>query len=201
MAELNNGDPRTRFCHIVHHIIRVSTVERLQIALQSVVNNASGRNLKEIMAGFGAAPVGLQFLFAIEKLNYDLDNVDEDELWVPIRKMTIGNNLVAFYKASCDEADSPGSTIAQACEDYVAKRVFLTGQHRKSGESNRSIIKAMVSAHLYGLRDEDIGSGLAGAKQDKWENKLQSITPYWEIASICGGPGIFLLVPPRSVDV
>ena len=77
MAALNLGDMRTRFCHIVHHTIRSSTVERLQLASQTLVTNASGRNLKAIMADFRAAFVGLPLLFTIEQLNRAYEYIEE----------------------------------------------------------------------------------------------------------------------------
>jgi len=113
----------------------------------------------------------------------------------------IGNNLVRLYEAACAEGEVAGSDIQQQCDNFIAKRVAATGQQRKTGEGYCAIVKAMISAHLYGVTDEEISSTKAAAKQEAWDNKLQAITPYWEIAKYCGGPGIFLLIPPRSVEV
>jgi len=71
------------------------------LAPQILGTNASGRNLKAIMADFRTAFVVLQFLFAIEQLNRAYEYIEEEDMWVQIKKMVIGNNLVRFYEAAC----------------------------------------------------------------------------------------------------
>jgi len=53
------------------------------------------------MADFRTAFVVLQFLFAIEQLNRAYEYIEEEDMWVQIKKMVIGNNLVRFYEAAC----------------------------------------------------------------------------------------------------
>ena len=201
MPEFDADDARTRFIHLLAATVRLKSVTHLKSGLTSIINDCSCPALENIMTAYNTTPGGRQLLPQTKTFSNLDEFVIKDETWTQLRKMTLGHNLVSHYRAACDQAEIPGSAIARECDVYIAKRTQITGQSRKPSETNRAIVKTMVANHLYGIEDYDIGSSRAAAKLKTWENRLHSMMPFWEIASLCGGPGVFLLIPEKSIEV
>ena len=130
---------------------------------------------------------------------YNLGTAHNDDLWFWVRKMSIACRFISIYnelQARCSHTDSVAYGL---CRAYLADRQASGGEPRRTNESGSQVVKSMTADILRKPGSSKFTNHETQAQRHSLQHKLNIFRAYEKIATTCGGPGIFCLLPEKCV--
>jgi len=203
-SEDDAKDLRTEYVDVIHATMRVHNARRLRAGLYEIVESAEKNTRKHDFsilnderqdAREGTSLTRMKALYE----QYNLGGIHNDDLWFWVKKMSLACRFMSIFDEMQTTCSHSGSVAYRMCEEYLASRKLSGGEARRKSETNPQVVKSMTADLLRKPGTSKFNNYDTKAQRDAFKQKLKIFRSYQKIATTCGGPGIFCLLPEKPV--